>query len=144
MEEESQPKKRVGQEIKSNIATKKSKSSQDFPNLPRSSTAIFNQDLFLPEEVAKIKATYQRETPFQHVEISNLLNSDFVAEVQQVFPKANWTKKKNDLYTFQQSQDLASFSEVCDLPICGSYYSFARAHWAVCDWACIRKNSDSI
>lgn len=108
-------KKRSGSlnEQDSYLQSKKSKTSnaEQVIKNPVTASSVLNKRFFsLPD--SEILKSYQDAKPFQHVSIENVINEDLFEEIKQFLPKADWIKKKNDLYTFNQTKDLASFSEV--------------------------------
>ena len=101
------------------LTNKKSKTSDSgFKEMknPVSPDSVLNKRFFsLPDK--EIQSSYQDAKPFNHVAIDNVINGDLFQEIKEFLPKADWIKKKNDLYTFNQTKDLASFSDVFYYPI---------------------------
>jgi hypothetical protein len=81
---------------------------------PLNLSSIINENLFSEETIENIKSAYQSAEPFQHIEIPDFLSQELLSEIQKEIKNCSWVKKKNDLYSFQQTGDLASFSEVRD------------------------------
>jgi hypothetical protein len=97
-----------------NVVTTESKKQ---PSMSDDSAPYINKKYLNPTEaeLAQIISEYKKGTPFNWIMMKNFLNEKFCEEVRKEVETLEWYPKRNDLYTFFQTDDLKNCDEVCFL-----------------------------
>jgi Rps23 Pro-64 3,4-dihydroxylase Tpa1-like proline 4-hydroxylase len=68
--------------------------------------ARLNEAVFADDSVARLKAEFAAGAPFPHLLVEDVFDTDFLAAVRTQLLAGSYNQRRNDLFEFQQTDDL--------------------------------------